>query len=241
MEVDHMVGRILEALQQNGIDGNTLLIFTADNGCSPAARIEELQEKGHSPSHIYRGHKADLYEGGHRIPCLVRWPARIKPHRIHQTVCLTDFMATFAALTGYRLKDSEGEDSYNLLPLLLRTQEKEPLREATVHHSINGDFSLRSGEWKLLLSPGSGGWSYPRPGRDTLALSTLPPIQLYNMQTDPAETDNLYRQHPEITRKLKETLLRYISEGRSTPGLPQKNATTKDWPQTLINSLEVEN
>ncbi|MDR1666481.1 MAG: sulfatase-like hydrolase/transferase [Bacteroidales bacterium] len=236
MEVDYMVGRIVETLHQNGIENNTILVFTSDNGCSPTARMDELQEKGHYPSDIYRGHKADLYEGGHRIPCIVQWPACIKPHYVEQTVCLTDFMATFAAVTGYQLKDDEAEDSYNILPLLLNTAEPKAIREATVHHSINGEFSLRSGEWKLLLSPSSGGWSYPRPGRDTAVIRTLPKVQLYNIKTDPAEKNNVYTEYPEVVNELKEMMMRYIRDGRSTPGAPQKNEGHKDWGNRLMEN-----
>lgn len=234
MEVDYMIGRIVDALKQSGIEENTLLVFTADNGCSPAARIEELQEKGHDPNYIYRGNKADLYEGGHRIPCIAQWPARIKPHIINQTVCLTDFMATFAALTDYELKDNEAEDSYDLSPLLLDASEPRAIREATVHHSINGEFALRRGDWKLLFSPSSGGWSYPRPGRDTAVIRTLPEIQLYNLKTDPAETQNVYKENPDVVREFKDMMIRYVREGRSTPGIPQKNEGTPEWEEKLI-------
>ncbi|MDR2038717.1 MAG: arylsulfatase [Bacteroidales bacterium] len=235
LEVDHMVGRIAEALKKNGIEGNTVLVFTSDNGCSPAARIEELQEDGHYPSYIYRGHKADLYEGGHRVPCIVQWPDRIRPHQVDQAVCLTDFMATFASIAGYDLKDNEGEDSYNILPLLLSTTEKSVVREATVHHSITGEFSLRRGDWKLLFSPSSGGWSYPRPGRDTAVIRTLPEIQLYNIKSDPEESINVYADYPEVVKELKEIMIRYIETGRSTPGKPQKNEGNEKWSQTLLN------
>lgn len=235
MEVDYMVGRIAEALRQNGIEDNTILIFTADNGCSPAARIEELEEYGHYPSYIYRGHKADLYEGGHRIPCVVQWPARVQPHTVDQTVCLTDFMATFAAITGYQIKDNEAEDSYDILPLLLNTSEQEPIREATVHHSINGEFSLRRGDWKVLFSPSSGGWSYPRPGRDTAVIRTLPKIQLYHIKTDPEETKNVYTEHPAVVKEFRNLMICYIREGRSTPGAPQKNEGKEEWSKNLID------
>ncbi|MDR2774678.1 MAG: arylsulfatase [Tannerella sp.] len=234
MEVDYMVGKISEALRQNGIEDNTVLVFTTDNGCSPAAKIEELQENGHYPNYIYRGHKADLYEGGHRIPCIVQWPARIKPHTVEHAVCLTDFMATFAALTGYPLKDNEAEDSYDILPLLLDISEQGTVREAVVHHSINGDFSLRSGDWKLLFSAGSGGWSYPRPGRDTTVIRTLPKIQLYNIRIDPGESCNVYAENIEVVNELKEMMIRYIREGRSTPGISQNNDGNEGWGETLI-------
>ncbi|MDR2473595.1 MAG: arylsulfatase [Tannerella sp.] len=233
MEVDFMVGRIVKALQDNGLYDNTLIVFTSDNGCSPAANIEDLQALGHNPSCIYRGHKADLYEGGHRIPCIMTWGKLLKHRKINQTVCLTDFFSTFASMTGYTVKDDEGEDSYDLSPILFPTFEdiqngidtdKKIVREATVHHSINGNFTIRSGEWKLLLAPSSGGWSYPRPDRDTTAIATLPEIQLYNIKNDPAETTNVYAEHPEVVDKLRNILNGYIRNGRSTPGKPQKNS-----------------
>ena len=229
--VDDMVGKVMKALKDAGVDDNTILVFSTDNGCSPQAKFDELQEKGHYPSYIYRGHKADLFDGGHRIPCVVRWPAKIKPHTVNQTVCLTDFFATFAAIADYQLKDSEGEDSYNILPLLLNEKEGDVIREATVHHSINGDFTIRKGEWKLLLSPSSGGWSFPKPGTDDEVIKTLPLIQLYNMKTDPAEKNNVYAEHPEVVKELKDLMIKYVKEGRSTPGAPQKNDGPEVWKQ----------
>ncbi|MCS2891216.1 sulfatase-like hydrolase/transferase [Parabacteroides faecis] len=229
--VDDMVGKVMKALKAAGVEENTIIVFSTDNGCSPQAKFDELQAKGHYPSYIYRGHKADLFDGGHRIPCVVRWPARVKPHVVDQTVCLTDFFATFAAVADYQLRDSEGEDSYNILPLLLNEKEGEVIREATVHHSINGDFTIRKGEWKLLLSPGSGGWSFPKPGTDDEVIKTLPSVQLYNMQSDPAEKNNVYAEHPEVVKELKGLMIKYVKEGRSTPGTPQKNDGPEVWKQ----------
>ena len=229
--VDDMVGKVMNALKEAGVDDNTILVFSTDNGCSPQAKFDELQEKGHYPSYIYRGHKADLFDGGHRIPCAVRWPAKIKPHTVNQTVCLTDFFATFATIADYQLKDSEGEDSYNILPLLLNEKEGDVIREATVHHSINGDFTIRKGEWKLLLSPSSGGWSFPKPKKDDEMIKTLPSVQLYNMKTDPAEKNNVYAEHPEVVKELKDLMIKYVKEGRSTPGAPQKNDGPEVWKQ----------
>lgn len=229
--VDHMVGEVMKAVDKAGIADNTIFVFTTDNGCSPQARFEELAAKGHYPGYIYRGYKADLFDGGHRIPCIVRWPAGIKPHMVRQTVCLTDFMATFAAVSGYELKDNEGEDSYNLLPLLVNTEEPDPIREATIHHSINGEFTIRKGSWKLLMSASSGGWSYPCPRTDTAIVSTLPPIQLYNMAAGPGEKENVYARHPEIVKELRNLLVKYIKEGRSTPGAIQKNEGPEIWEQ----------
>ena len=228
--VDAMVGRVLQAVKESGEDDNTIVVFTTDNGCSPAAGINELIAQRHYPNSIYRGHKADLFDGGHRIPCILRWPGGAKPHHVEQTVCLTDFYATFAALNGYKLKDTEGEDSYSLLPAIVSETEVSPIREATVHHSIAGQFTIRQGEWKLLLSPSSGGWSAPRP-KDSVALATLPSVQLYNMKTDPSEKKNLEAQYPEKVAELRSLLVKYVEEGRSTPGKPQKNDGDYPWRQ----------
>lgn len=226
MQSDAVIGKILNALDKNGIAENTIVVFTSDNGCSPCADFELLGQKGHSPSFIYRGMKSDLFEGGHHVPCIVRWPAQAKPHHVKQTICLTDFMATFAAITEYRLADNEGEDSYNILPLLLRSGDETKIREATVHHSIDGSFAIRQGKWKLLLSSYSGGWSEPRkPG---LGASEY---QLYDLEKDPGETCNLYKSDSEIAKHLYDLMVRYIEEGRSTPGIPQKNDGLYPWKQ----------
>lgn len=228
--VDAMVGKVLQAVKESGEDGNTIVVFTTDNGCSPAAGIKEMEAQGHRPNSIYRGHKADLFDGGHRIPCILRWPEGTKPHEVRQTVCLTDFYATFAAINGYMLMDSEGEDSYNLLPAIVSETEIDPIREATVHHSIDGQFTIRQGDWKLLLSASSGGWSAPTP-TDTLALDSLPPIQLYNMKDDPSETTNVEAEHPEIVSRLRALMAKYVREGRSTPSAPQKNDGEYPWKE----------
>ncbi len=223
MMVDDEVGKILNAIDQSGEQENTIVVFASDNGCSPAADVETLKSKGHNPSSIYRGYKADLFDGGHRIPCIVRWTAKLKPNKVEKTICLTDFMATFAAVTSYQLKDNEGEDSFDLFPLLSNTNPKQYKREATISHSINGNFTIRKGEWKLLLSPGSGGWSYPRPGKDDKEIATMPPYQLYNMKSDPGETHNVWDKYPPVVEEMKALLIKYIKDGRSTPGKTQKN------------------
>ena len=230
LQVDWTVGQVLEALERNGLAENTLVIFTSDNGCSPAANFKELEAVGHDPSYVFRGHKADIFEGGHRIPFLVRWPGRVQPgSECDQTICLTDLLATCAAIVGDTLPANAGEDSYDLLPLLLGKATDTPVREATVHHSVNGSFSIRQGKWKLEMCPGSGGWSYPRPGRDDL--SGLPPIQLYDLEKDVGERRNVFDQHPDVVRELTALLTEYVRRGRSTPGPAQKNDGPEWWPQ----------
>ena len=224
-QVDHDVGRLLASLDKLGVTENTLVIFTSDNGCSPAADIPELQKAGHEPNHIYRGHKADLYEGGHRVPFLVRWPAKVKPGVSAALVGQIDFLATFAEITGAAVPAGMGEDSVSFLPVLLGS--KESVRQGIVSQSINGSFAIREGQWKLLLSAGSAGWSSPRPGPEEAG---LPPVQLYDLSKDPGERSNLQAEFPERVAAMKAELEKLIARGRSTPG-PD---LTNDVPVQLI-------
>jgi arylsulfatase A-like enzyme len=222
--VDDVVKQIEESLKINGISENTLIIFTSDNGFAPAANTQEQLDFGHTPSKHFRGYKADIYEGGHRIPFIVKWPNKIKKGiTSNQTICLTDFMATIAAISNTKLQDNEAEDSYNLLPILLDKKIDNPIREATVHHSIDGVFAIRQGNWKLIFGPGSGGWSYPT--KKEIQNLKLPLFQLYNLETDPSETLNVAENNPQIVKKLTSLMEQYIENGRSTSGAPQKNDT----------------
>ena len=221
MQCDWTVGQIMQALDRHGMAENTIFIVTSDNGCSPMADFEDLARQGHHPSYRFRGYKADIYEGGHRIPFVVRWPAKVKPgSRCGDTICLTDLMATAAAVLGVDLPDNAGEDSVSILPDLLG-KSTGPVRDATVHHSINGSFSIRQGKWKLEFCPGSGGWSYPRP-QEAQKLG-LPRFQLYDLDQDIGERNNVMDKHPDVVERLTELLLKYINDGRSTPGRAQKN------------------
>jgi arylsulfatase A-like enzyme len=221
MQVDDTVGQVMSALDEADVTDNTLFIFTADNGCSPAANIPEMHRNGHRPNHHFRGHKADIFDGGHRVPFIARWPESVKAgSKSDQLICLTDLMATTAQVTGIQLPDDAGEDSVSYLPALLGT-DSGPLREAVVHHSIRGAFSIRRGDWKLELCPGSGGWSHPKPGSP--AAKKLPPIQLYNMKHDVGETKNVHAEHPEVVAELTELLQSHVDRGRSTPGADQAN------------------
>ncbi|NOX90472.1 MAG: arylsulfatase [Calditrichaeota bacterium] len=221
MQCDGSVGQILNALDELNLSDNTLVIFTSDNGPSPAANFKHLREMGHLSSYIFRGYKADIYEGGHRIPFIARWSGNIPQGSAYEhPVCLTDLMATLAAIVGYELPDDAGEDSVNLLPVL-KGGMKTPVREAVVHHSINGSFSIRQGKWKLELCPGSGGWSSPTPKE--AREKGLPPVQLYDLSADIGEQKNVQDRFPEIVDRLTKLLKKYAEEGRSTPGKPQKN------------------
>lgn len=232
MMIDDYVGQLITQVEASGISKNTLIVFTSDNGCSPAAKIDELTAKGHYPSFIFRGHKADIFEGGHRVPFIVKWPSQIAPNsESNQTICTTDFMATVAEISNYKLKADEGEDSFSMLPLLKNSFTGNLFRDATVHHSINGSFAIRKGDFKLIMCADSGGWSYPKPGKDKNIITSLPKMQLYNLKADPGEQHNLVNSNPKKVTELKQLLNKYITEGRSTPGLAQKNDTGNKWKQ----------
>ena len=229
LQVDHVVGQIADILVSNNIHENTLIIFTSDNGASPRADFEELAQAGHDPSYIYRGHKADIYEGGHRVPFVVNWPDGIEPGlSSDEMISTVDFMATFADLTGESIPDAAAEDSYSFLPVLLQQEYEKPLREATVFHSLAGRFAIKKGDWKLILWPGSGGWSYPNTEEE---LRERPQYQLYNLKEDPSEEENLIEQYPEKVKELKSLLEEYIRNGRSTPGAPQQNDGPERWAE----------
>jgi arylsulfatase A-like enzyme len=220
-QCDFAVGEIMGGLETHGMAENTLFIVTSDNGCSPMADFDDLAERGHFPSFIYRGYKADIYEGGHRIPFIARWPKKITAGRTcSDTICLTDLMATAADILGEQLSDDTAEDSVSLLPDFLGTA-RVPVREAVVHHSINGSFSIRRGKWKLELCPGSGGWSYPQP--EKAQELGLPEMQLYDLSVDISEKNNVCDRHSEVAGELLHLLREYVARGRSTPGIPQAN------------------
>ncbi|MEP6539586.1 MAG: arylsulfatase [Bryobacteraceae bacterium] len=209
-EVDDMLGRVMRTLEETGLASNTLVIFTSDNGAD--WKIEDKALYKHRANANWRGEKADIWDAGHRIPFIARWPGRIKPNSVSdQLGCLTDLMATAANVAGYKLTRDAGEDSFDLLPVMLGTAAK-PVREAIVHHSNNGMFSIRQGEWKLELGLGSGGFTppvtvNPEPGG--------PQGQLYNLAKDPTEADNLWLKHPDVVKRLTALLHQYQEQGYS--------------------------
>lgn len=220
MQTDAAVGEILAALDRAGLAGNTLVIFTSDNGCSPMAGIGKLEAQGHFVSAQFRGSKADLWEGGHRVPFLVRWPARVQAGtRSDRAICHTDLLATCAEILGAKLPDTAGEDSVSLLPTLIAADKPAP-REPVVHHSISGKFAIRQGAWKLALCAGSGGWSQGGGPESP---------QLYDLAADPGETKNLAAEKPGIVTDLTARLEKIVADGRSTPGPKQANDVPVKW------------
>jgi len=212
--VDWMVGQIDEALCRHGLIGNTLFIVTSDNG----ARLTNYdgRDYGHRSCGPLRGQKADIWDGGHREPFIARWPERVPDgSSSSEPICLGDLMATCADILGVELASGSAQDSISFLPALLGQERDRLLREAIVHHSGDGMFSIRQGQWKLILGRGSGGFSEPRqlePGRGE------PPGQLYDMHSDLGEAHNLWSERPDIVSHLTALLERYRSQGYSRPG-----------------------
>jgi len=217
METDDSAVQILNALDRLGIADNTLVFYTADNGCSPEAKIPQLLEKGHDPHHTLRGMKSDAWDGGHRVPYVVRWPAVIKPGRVSdEIICHNNLIATCAEILGATLPEDTGVDSFSIFPVLRGEETAEPTHPFVIHHSISGRFAIRKGDWKFIAAKGSGGWSKGSDGK---------PSQLYNMATDRKESNNLVDEKPEIAANLTQLLETAIANGRTTPGPNQDNDT----------------
>jgi arylsulfatase A len=223
-ELDWIVGELLKTLDELGVADNTLVVFSSDNGPEVTTALHMRADYGHDGARPWRGFKRDNWEGGHRVPLLVRWPGQVKPgSRSDQTVCLTDIMATCAAVVGANLPADAAEDSVNLLPILRAEEATGPVRDYTLHQTIRLDLAIRRGPWKYLAHRGSGGNDYRVPPLDAWALATdLPnaPGQLYNLDTDPGETKNLYDQQPELVKELRSRLEAARQNGRSTDDRP---------------------
>jgi arylsulfatase A-like enzyme len=209
---DGVVGQIMRALEETGAGSNTLLVFTSDNGAHWTP--DDKAKFPHRANAHWRGMKADAWDAGHRIPFLARWPGRIRGGTVsNQLGCLTDFLATASALAGTKLPRNAGEDSFNLLPAYLGESSK-PIRDAVVHHSSQGMFAIRQGDWKLIQGRGSGGFSEPRKYEPRAG---EPVGELYNLAKDPSEEENLYPAQPNRVKAMTALLERYRKEGYSRP------------------------
>ncbi len=227
-QVDGTVGEILQTLARTGLATNTLVIFTSDNGpevreIEPGA-YDRIERYRHWSMEGLRGAKRDLWEGGHRVPFIARWPDHIPAEKVSsETICEVDFMATFARLLNINLPPNAGEDSYNILPALLGEPLEHHIREATILHGGNGAFAIRQGNWVLIDAPtgdanagkkheGEPEWFKRQRGYESDTL----PGELYRLDEDLAEGGNLYAKNPEVVRHLKALLKKYKSSGRST-------------------------
>jgi len=200
METDWALGEVMTALERNGLAGNTLVLFCSDNGHN-GSTVAPFQKAGHRVSGPFRGYKAGIWDGGHHVPFVARWPGIVKPgSQSGQLVSLVDVMATCAEITGVQLPVDAAEDSFSFLSLLKGTDQ--PIREAVVTHSSAGVFAIQRGDWKLIAGSSGG---------------------LYNMAEDEGETKNLAAQHPELMTELTALLKKQVDDGRSTVGPKQTN------------------
>lgn len=227
METDHRVGQILNALDENGIAENTLVIFSSDNG-PETNYLYQFETHNHQSNMGFRGGKRDIYEGGHRVPFIMRWPNVISPSsKVDIPVCQTDFLATIADILDVDLPDNAGEDSYSLFPVMEGGAVDDISHGPVIHHSASGHFAIREGKWKLNMLRGSGGSLPPRlivPQVDDAL------YELYDIVSDPGETKNLYFDQPEIVDRLSKKITTIIQQGRSTLGSNQ-DFVKADWPQ----------
>ncbi len=210
---DDTVAQVLHALDKSGQAEDTLVVITSDNGAHWLPG--EIEKWNHRANDNWRGQKADIWDAGHRVPMLARWPGRIRAGSVtRDLVCHTDFMATIAEITGTKLSPNAGEDSISFLPSLLNRAGGKPARDTIVHHSVEGHFAVRRGHWKLHLGRGSGGFSLPveyKPKQGE------PVGELFDLAADPAEKNNLYGKRPEIVKELTALLEKYQKQGFSRP------------------------
>ncbi len=214
VETDWHVGRILELLDSEQIANDTIVIFSSDNGPENTWKAR-AKKFAHQSNGIYREGKRSIYEGGHRVPMFIRWPAKIPPASFYDgPVCQTDLMATFAEMLGTELPDSAGEDSISIFSVLLNPGaiiDRAPI----IHHSSNGRFAIRSKDWKLVMNS-----------------KTVDQRELYDVKSDPGETANVIDDHDTVAIRLTNQLTRIVDQGRSTPGKPQANDTP--WWDDLV-------
>ncbi|MBN2272405.1 MAG: sulfatase-like hydrolase/transferase [Sedimentisphaerales bacterium] len=222
-ELDALVGRVLDLVDELGIDDDTLILFNSDNGAETVHVDWMRQDHNHDPSGRWRGMKRDAWEGGHRVPFIARWPGRIPKGQVSkQMTNTTDIFATLASVVGYKLPDDVATDSFDMLPAMLGIQdEAKSIRPHLLTQSFRGEFQIRKGNWKYLDHPGSGGNNYDRGPLKKYALAeTAPgaPGQLFDLEKDPGETTNLYFAEKTKRRELKALLEQLKSSGRSAPG-----------------------
>ena len=215
METDWSAGQVIQAVDDAGIADETVVLFTADNGHSHYTGWDELVDAGHMPSGPYRGHKGDIWEGGHRVPLVVRWPGRIEPgSSSDQLVSLTDILATSMEIVGAELPSDGAEDSVSFLSAALG-EASESARTSLVSHSNHGEFAYRNGPWKLVF----------RRAEESLAESRGKPTipELYNLEADVAEERNLIEERADMAEELRRQFDQDIASGASRAGVEGAN------------------
>ena len=222
-EFDHIVGELMKTLNELGVADSTLVIITSDNGPEVSTVYHMRRDHKHDGARPWRGVKRDNWEGGHRVPFLVRWPGKVAPGSTSaQITSLCDIFATAAELVGTKLPNKAAEDSFSLLPVLL-SKDTQPIRPYLLQQAFSGarDLAIRQGKWKYLAHKGSGGNNYEsNPELKQFALPDTAPLakgQLFDIERDPGETQNIALEHPEIVKELDKLLRQSIESGRSRP------------------------
>ncbi|MEP3832562.1 sulfatase-like hydrolase/transferase, partial [Rhodopirellula bahusiensis] len=251
-ELDWMVGEIVKSLEDNGLTDNTLVLFTSDNGAMLNRAGRDAIQAGHQPNGELLGFKFGVWEGGHRIPLIAKWPGKIKPGtQSDQLISQVDLFATFSALTEQEMPSSEQKDSINMLPALLE-EPSDPLRtELVLAPRQPRNLAVRKGKWLYIGARGSGGFNGSKPqhhawgGPAAVQFSghknsdiengrlkkNAPPAQLYDLEKDRSQTTNVYREHPEVVEEMK-TLLESYRPNKGSQGTRQKKPAPKKKPQT---------
>ena len=224
MQTDGVVGQILDSIEKQGLTGNTLVLLASDNGCSRIVGINKLAKQGHKVSGEFRGSKADIWEGGHRVPFIAKWPGKIEAgSKSEQLICLNDYFATFANILGVPVPDGSCEDSVSFLAALKGEPIESP-RKGIIHHSISGHFAYRTDNWKLLLAKGSGGWTSPK---ENQVADDAPVAQLYDLESDIGEQSNRYLDQGKIAKQLLAYLEQDVNSGSSANRASSKNDTNE--------------
>lgn len=205
-QTDSACGRILKALDETGRSDNTIVVFTADNGAEIYATARR-EKYGHWSSAPFRGLKRDLYEGGHHVPFIVRWPGVIRPGgKSGALISQVDLMATFAALAGYELPRNAAEDSHNFLPYL-RGKTESPPRTSMVHNTFADQYGIREGDWVLVNV------------RPKAPENDMQGLELYNLKEDIGQETNLADKHPDRVKSMRALLKKIREQGHSAPRL----------------------
>ena len=222
-ELDTLTGRLLDLLDELGIEDNTIVIFNSDNGPETLHTHWMRKDHNHDAAGGFRGMKRDGWEGGHRVPLIFHWPNHIPAGQVtNQLANTTDIFATLASVVGYELSNDDAVDSYDLLPVLLGAQQdNESIRPYLLTQSFRGEFQLRQGSWKYLDHAGSGGNNYDRGMMKEYALPESAPDatgQLYDLKSDPGETANLFFSHSAKRDEMQALLRKLVGkDGRTAP------------------------
>ena len=211
VQVDDVVGQIKKAVDDSGFTDNTLIVYASDNGAHWLPR--DIEKYKHLANGSLRGQKADIHEGGHRVPMIVSWPVSIPSGYVsNYPTTLADLMATFAAVTGAKLEADDAPDSFNMLQILKEKSNEHMTRPPLIHHSLDGMFAIRDGDWKLIEGIGSGGFTAPI--RENIGKGAIA-VQLYNLKQDPAETKNQANRYPDVVERLRAKLSAIRDNGSS--------------------------